>query len=489
MSMNPTDGPPSDLVELLAMSEEYWETQAIPVLSEYVRIPCLSPEFDSKWEERGEIKRAAELLRKWASERAIEGLTVELVELPGLTPVILAEVAATGSPAGDEGAGDRPTLLYGHLDKQPPLGEWREGLGPFQPVREGDRLFGRGTADDGYSIFAALGAIELAQRAGMAHGRCVAIIEASEESGSPHLSAYLEALSGRLGPAGPALVICLDSGAATYDTLWYTTSLRGLVAAIVKVAVLAEGVHSGSAGAVVPDSFRLLRQLLSRIEDERSGEVLLASCAVTIPEARRHEAEATVDELGPGTLDHFPTVPNLRLANGASPADQLLARSWLASIALVGVDGAPAIEDAGNVLRPYTAVKIAMRIPPSSSSAAVADELVRLLTSDPPDGAQVEVTDVVAADGFHAPQAAWWLAKATEEASAAYFGSRPRGMGEGGTIPFLSELLSTYPEAQFLVTGVLGPDSNAHGPNEMLHIPTAKRLTAAIAHVLAQVPH
>lgn len=472
-------------MDLLALSEEYWEQEALPVLSDYTRIPCLSPEFDSEWEAHDEIGRAATLLEDWASKRPIDGLSVEMLRLPGLTPLIVAEVAPSATGGRAESA---PTLLYGHLDKQPPLGAWRSGLGPFEPVREDDRLYGRGTADDGYSIFAALGAIEIAQRADKPHGRCVAIIEASEESGSPHLGAYLGALSDRLGSDGPGLVVCLDSGAASYDRLWSTTSLRGLVAATITVRVLAEGIHSGGGGGLVPDSFRLLRQVLSRIEDEKTGEILLESCGVDVPPARRAEAETLLRELGETVLGHFPTVAGLRLANGKDAVGQLLARSWEAALAFVGIDGVPAVADAGNVLRPFTEARIAMRIPPSASAEAVSHELVGRLTNEPPEGAIVEVSEVVPANGFDAPTTADWLSKSSAEASLAYFGAPGRTMGEGGTIPFLSTLLSSYPQAQFLVTGVLGPESNAHGPNEMLHIPTAKRLTAAVAHVLSQTP-
>ncbi len=468
--------------ELATLSAEYWEKEALPVLAEYTRLPCLSPEYDEAWAGHGHIERAAELLSQWAASRPIEGLQVALSQLPGLTPVILAEVPAHGRHGDDEA----PVLLYGHFDKQPPLGAWREGLGPFEPVREGDRLYGRGTADDGYSIFAALGAIELAQATGAGHPRCIAIIEGSEESGSPHLPAYLEALGERLGEAGPSLVVCLDSGAASYDRLWTTTSLRGLLGATITVKVLEEGIHSGAGGGLVPDSFRLLRQLFSRIEDEKTGEVLLPSCRVEVPAGRVAEAAELASVVDDG--DRFPAVPGLRLGNGVGAAERLLARSWQASLAYVGIEGLPPIEEAGNVLRPYTKAKIAMRIPPSSDSKRAAEELLQALTTDPPEGAEVRVDDIVPADGFDAPETAPWLAAAVKAASEAYFGAPSGAMGEGGTIPFLSALLGSYPSAQFLVTGVLGPQSNAHGPNEMLHIPTAKALTACVAHVLSQIP-
>jgi acetylornithine deacetylase/succinyl-diaminopimelate desuccinylase-like protein len=478
----------SALASLLSSSDQYWEADVLPVLSEYIRIPCLSPEFDIAWKDNGHVDRAAQLLCDWARSRPIGGLSVDLVELPGLTPVIIAEVASS------RGAADTspPTLLYGHLDKQPPLGAWRDGLGAFEPVREGDRFFGRGAADDGYSLFAALGAIELCQHSGIGHGRCIIIIEASEESGSPHLGAYLGGLGDRLGPAGPGLVVCLDSGATTYDRLWSTTSLRGLVAATLTVSVLTEGIHSGSGGGVVPDSFRLVRHLLDRIEDPTTGEVLLGSCRAAIPTTRQHEAKALADELGESAMDAFPVISDTATVkshpSSSELTERLLARTWHASIAYVGMDGMPPVADAGNVLRPYTTLKLAMRIPPSAEAAVVARELVEALGGKTPPGSTVQVTDVVPADGFDAPETAAWLEQASDEASMAYFGAPGRKMGEGGTIPFLAELSGSYPSSQFLVTGVLGPESNAHGPNEMLHLPTAKRLTASVAHVLSEVP-
>ncbi len=469
---------------VLEKAGELVETTWMAPLDAYTRVPCLSPDFDTEWQESGHLARAAELLAAWARSRSLPGAAVDVVGLPGLTPVILVDIPpSSGSTAGRAG---KATLLYGHLDKQPPLGKWREGLDPFVPLREGDRLYGRGVADDGYSIFAALGAVELASGLPGGHGRCVVIIEASEESGSPHLRAYLDELDHRLGPGGPGLVVCLDSGCLSYDRLWTTTSLRGIVAATIRVDVLSEGVHSGSAGGVVPSSFRVLRQLLSRIEDERTGEIRLPELLAEVPARRRREAEELVDTLGDRALEAFPTVPGLRL-EGSDPLERVLRRSWSPSLAFVGIDGVPAVQDGGNVLRPFTACKIAMRLPPSADAGRAADRLREVLLGDPPEGARVTV-EVTGERGFDAPPAAGWLERAIEDASRAYFGGPSGKLGEGGTIPFLSTLLERFPEAQFLVTGVLGEGSNAHGPNEMLHLPTAKRLTASVAHVLSQVP-
>jgi acetylornithine deacetylase/succinyl-diaminopimelate desuccinylase-like protein len=523
---------------LLEAADRLFEQDALAVLEEYVAIPCLSPDFDAEWEAHGYIEAATQLLAGWARSRPLPGLTVEVAKLPGLTPVILAEVPATagyagggqgsagGGSAGGGSAGARddgsagggdngsagggsagggdgsagggdssgaagvtdagPVLLYGHLDKQPPLGAWREGLDPYVAVRDGDHLYGRGTADDGYSIFAALGSLQALHESSLAHGRCIVLIEASEESGSPHLGAYLEALGPRLGPNGPVLVVCLDSGCPTYDRLWATTSLRGLLSAEIRVDVLTEGVHSGAAGGVVPSSFRILRRLLDRIEDADTGDVLVEECAAVVPGVRRAEAEALVASLGEGAVDAFPTVPGLRLG-GRDAVERVLRRTWSASVAFVGVDGVPSLRDGGNVLRPFTTGKIAMRLPPSVDAEAAAKRVADVLRSDPPDGARVTVV-AEGARGFDAPEMAPWLSEAVADASTAYFGQPVGAAGEGGTIPFLSTLQQRYPSAQFLVTGVLGPESNAHGPNEILHLPTAKRVTASVAHVLSQTP-
>ena len=438
--------------------------------------------FDASWAENGEIDRAARLLSEWAASRPLPGCSVELVEREGLTPAIIADVPAT--PGAEGGL---VTLLYGHLDKQPPLGSWRKGLDPFVAVRDGDRLYGRGTADDGYAIFAALGALEALAACNRAHGRCVVLIEASEESGSPHLAPYLEDVENRIGGRGPGLVVCLDSGCATYDRLWKTTSLRGAIVATLKVEVLDEGVHSGIAGGVVPSSFRLLRQLLSRLEEEGTGDILVEECCAQ-PTARiRATAEAMTAALGEVAAGEFPTVASLELS-GSNAADRILRVTWMPALEVTGIDGVPSVQDGGNVLRPYTKAKLSMRLPPPVDPHAAAEALARTLTADPPQGARVTVDVLSAARGFDAPTEADWLSLAVDEASEDLFGRPAGAMGEGGTIPFLAELGEHFPDAQFLVTGVLGPGSNAHGPNEMLDLKTARRVTAAVAHVLGSLP-
>jgi len=479
MVVDPSHSEPKVLASYV---DDLWEDSVVGTLASYVAIRCLSPDFDPTWAAHGEIARAARLLSEWAASRPVPGCVVEIVEHEGLTPAIIADV-----PASPGAATQLTSLLYGHLDKQPPLGSWREGLDPFVAVREGERLYGRGTADDGYSIFAAIGAVEALSATGTPHGRCVVLIEASEESGSAHLGSYLAEVEARIGAPGPGLVVCLDSGCATYDRLWNTTSLRGLLVATVTVEVLSEGVHSGLAGGVVPDSFRLLRQLLSRIEDEKTGDMLVPECLAEPPARYRTAAEKMVAELGEASLNEFPTVGSLELS-GRTAVDRLLRRTWMPSLAVTGVDGLPSVNDGGNVLRPFTTLKIALRLPPSVDPDRAGEAVARALSADPPQGAAVKPVVVSAAPGFDAPAPPEWLVRAVDEASRALFGRAAGAMSEGGTIPFLAALASRFPAAHFLVTGVLGPDSNAHGPNEMLDLVTARRLTAAVAHVLASAP-
>jgi acetylornithine deacetylase/succinyl-diaminopimelate desuccinylase-like protein len=458
--------------------DKSWDDDIVPVLHDYIRIPNVSVAYDAGWAEAGHMTRATELLRQWCERHVTEHLedaTVEVHEIEGRTPLLLVDV-----PAAGDGGSEDTVLLYGHLDKQPPFSGWREGLGPWEPVLDGDRLYGRGGADDGYSTFSAVTALEAVRAAGGSHHRSVVLIEASEESGSRDLPDHLEALGDRLGE--PSLVICLDSWCADYDRLWTTTSLRGLVSLFVEIEVLTEGVHSGSAGGVVPSTFRILRQLLDRIEDSASGELLLPQLHVDIPDERLRQIAATAPELGDFAA-RYPFVDGTQ-PMFATTEQMLVARTWRPSLEVVGIEGAPPPGEAGNVLRPSTAVKISVRLPPTADALVAAEALERRLSADPPYGARVTVRRDSAEAGWHAPPELPWLARAIDAASTATFGQGARSLGEGGTIPFMGMLGREFPRAQFVVTGVLGPESNAHGPNEFLHLPTARRVTTAVAHLL-----
>jgi acetylornithine deacetylase/succinyl-diaminopimelate desuccinylase-like protein len=462
-----------DKAHAQAFSERVWEQEIIPTLTEYIRIPNKSPGFDREWREHGHMDRAAALIEQWCRAQPVPGLTVEVVRLEGRTPVIFMEIP---------GKSDDTVLLYGHLDKQPEMTGWAEGKGPWDPVREGDKLYGRGGADDGYAAFASIAALRLLAEQGLPHARCVVLIEACEESGSFDLPAYIDALAARIGK--PSLVVCLDSGCGNYDQLWTTTSLRGLVGGTLEVRVLREGVHSGGGSGIVASSFRILRQLLSRIEDERTGKILLDALHTEIPSARIAQAEAAAEVLGEGVYTELPW------ATGTRPLvddhkELLLNRTWRPTLCVTGVEGIPPLGSAGNVLRPYTKLKLSIRIPPRVDPKAAADAVKRALEADPPYGAAVSFTISEPSSGWDAPPLAPWLEAAMQRASEAFFGRPAMAFGEGGTIPFMGMLGEKFPEAQFLITGVLGPQSNAHGPNEFLHIGVGKKLTACVASVIA----
>ena len=462
---------------LLDSLESRFLTDALPTLSEYITIPCLSPAFDPEWSAHGFLDQAAELFREWSLKRRIPGMEISLRTITGRTPALFIVVPA--SPGVDESLGT--TLLYGHLDKQPPLGTWSEGLGPFVPVRSGDLFYGRGAADDGYALFAALGAIEALCDSGRPHGRCVVLIEASEESGSPDLEAHLHAVTADLGTVD--LVICLDSGALDYERLWITTSLRGNLIATVKVEVLTSGVHSGEAGGVIPSSFRILRQLLQRIEDAETGEILLPELSARPPASALAAAASLSAELDDPLSRHFPTTEHLHLM-GRDGAERLVRQSWSAALEVTGISGIPPVAEGGNVLRSSTTAKLSLRLPPSVDATRAQAALTRALKSDPPSNATITVTSEEPAQGWVAREPARWLAHALDAASRETFDQPPGFLGEGGSIPFLASLGLRFPDAQFIATGVLGPGSNAHGIDESLHLPCTLRVAASIALIL-----
>lgn len=466
-----------DLSAVAAQTERTWEQEILPSLQDYIAIPCLSPLFDKNWVENGYMEQAVVLVEDWCRAREIAGLTVEVVRLEGRTPMIFMEI-----PAFDyAGPREDTVLLYGHIDKQPEMVGWREDLGPWKPVIEGDRLYGRGGADDGYAAFASLAAIEAVQQNGGQHQRCVLMIEACEESGSPDLPFYIDHLTDRLGDV--SLVVCLDSGAGDYDRVWSTTSLRGMVAGDLRVEISSEGVHSGDASGIMPSSFRILRLLLDRIEDSANGKLLADSMHAEIPGARVAQARALVDILGDEIRTAYPLLEGVE-AMDTDLAELILNRTWRPTLSVTGSGGMPPLADAGNVLRPFTALKLSFRLPPTVDNKVAKKQICEIFETNPPYGAKVSFHAEKGANGWDAPELAPWLEDSVALGSREFFDAEPAYMGEGGSIPFMGLLGDKYPKAQFLITGVLGPGANAHGPNEFLHIPMVKRLTSCVSVVL-----
>ncbi|RDZ28186.1 M20/M25/M40 family metallo-hydrolase [Lysobacter silvisoli] len=461
-----------DFPALRHIIAQRWQDDLLPALQDYIAIPCQSPAFDPDWQAEGHMNRAVALMRDWARGRLadVPGASVEVLTLPGRTPVLLVDVPGEGAPV----------LVYGHLDKQPPMDGWSHGRDAWTPSLEGERLYGRGGADDGYALFATVLAVQALREQGLAHPRCIALIEACEESGSYDLPHYIDHLAPRIG--APAAVVALDAGCGSYDRLWLTTSLRGQVAGTLRVRVLEEGVHSGDASGVVASPLRIVRQLLARLEDADSGEIAEAF-QVAIPQARRTQARDAAPALDGGLHAQLPLADGLRPVR-EDPADEILNRAWRAQLAVTGLDGLPAVADAAAVMVPALALKLSLRLPPTLDAEVAAARLQTLLQADPPYGAQVEFQVDMVSQGWHAPASAPWLAQSLSAASQASFGEPEAWIGGGGGIPFLAMLGQRYPQAQFVVTGVLGPQSNAHGPNEFLHLPTARRITEVLARLL-----
>ncbi len=466
-----------DRATLTGTVRTLWERDILPGLSDLVAIPAVSEAFDPDWAQHGHLAAAVEHVRAWLAARDLPDASVEVVSLAGKSPLLVADLPAT---PGAEGAGT--VLLYGHLDKQPPVGGWSDGLDPWTPVVRDGRLYGRGAADDGYAGFASAAAVEAVRAAGGEHARCVLLLETGEESGSPDLPDYLELLTPRFGDV--TLVVCLDSGSSDYDRLWLTTSLRGLVQTTVTVRVLEVGQHSGNAGGIVPSSFRVLRTLLDRLEDSATGEVVLPELHAEVPADRLAEAKATVEAVPGAVGAKLPLVPGVALA-GDDELELVLNNAWRPSMAVIGADGLPSPADAGNVLRPYTTLCLSFRLPPTVDASRAQAAVRRALTTDVPYGAQLELSRVESADGWNAPATAPWLQAALDDASDTIFGEPWRTVGLGGSIPLMGMLQQRYPAAQFVVTGVLGPGSNAHVPDESLHLEYARKVTESIALVLA----
>jgi acetylornithine deacetylase/succinyl-diaminopimelate desuccinylase-like protein len=464
-----------------------WDGDIVRQLTDYIAIPAKSPSFDADWAAHGYIERVLQNAATWVEAQKVEGLKLEVVRLPGRTPVLFFEVAASGTTA------TQTVLMYGHLDKQPEFNGWRSDLGPWTPKYEDGKLYGRGGADDGYAVYASIAAVQALKAQNAPHPRIVGIIETCEESGSYDLLPYVDALRPRLGDV--ALVVCLDSGAGNYDQLWITSSLRGMASGVLKVEILTEGVHSGDASGLVPSSFRIMRQVLDRLEDSATGRLLPASFHCEVPADRLAQARATAAILGDEIYKRFPWAhydcggaTTFALPTTTDPVEALLNRTWKPTLSVTGADGFPELKNAGNVLRPYTAFKLSLRLPPLVDAAKAVQELKALLEDNAPYQARVTFEGEGGATGWNAPATVPWFENALNAASQAQFGAPCGYIGQGGTIPLMSMLSQGFPKAQMMVCGVLGPKSNAHGPNEFLHVPYAKKLTAAVAQVIAAFP-
>ena len=460
----------------MSRSDEIWEDSILPSLSEFIEIKALSPLFEPKWAELGELDKTIDLFCNWLDNQGISGMKYETHRIDGKSPVLLVTI---------DGTGPGEVIFYSHLDKQPSKPElWSDGLHPLKAVMRDPWLYGRGTIDDGYWGYLCATSVRLLQEAGTPHPRCTFLIETCEESGSFDLPPYLDALTGDLG--NPDMIVVMDSGGPDYDHIWMTEALRGLVSGTLSVKVSHEGIHSGNSGGSIPSSFRIIRELLDRVEDSKTGEVLIPEMHVEIGEDVQDKANSLAEIVGGSIWEQFPTVDTL-VPVASTTEEMIIAMNWEPTLCVIGADGIPPVQVAGNVLRTNTDLKLSFRIPPGVDSEEVISIVKKILEDDPPFGAEVSFNPDSCADGFHAPPLQGKVRDAIHESSLSLSGLPPLATWTGGTIPFMAMMQRKYPEAMFLCTGTSGPGNNAHGPDEKLHIPSSKRLTVVLSSTISAI--
>ena len=453
--------------------DDTWDKSIIPTMSDYIKIPNKSPSFDKDWQKNGYMEQAVKLLKNWCESQPIEGMTTEIIQIDGRTPLLFIEI---------KGDSDDKVLLYGHYDKQPEFTGWRDDLGPWKPVVEDGKLYGRGSADDGYALFSYLTALQILQQQNIPHANCIIVLEGCEESGSYDLPFYMEKLKHKID--SPSLVVCLDAECGNYDQLWCTSSLRGNLVGVLSVDILSEGVHSGSASGIVPSCFRIARELLNRIEDPKTGNILCSALFTEISKKTMDQTKIASDILSDSIYKKFPWV-SLEENSYETPYDLMLNNTWKPILSVTGADGLPNNEIAGNVLLPNLRLKLSFRLPPPLDTQAAGEKIKKILEHKPPLNCRIKFEPESAMSGWEAPPIEDWLEDSISEASHSFFNKPSVFMGAGVSIPLMGLLSEKFPKAQFLVTGLLGPNSNAHGPNEFMDIETAKKLTGCVAKIIA----
>jgi acetylornithine deacetylase/succinyl-diaminopimelate desuccinylase-like protein len=461
-----------DIVKTEAFVEENFEKNFVEPLSDFVRIPNLTPAFDPEYFTNGLNQQAIKFVKEYAESMKIDGLEFHHYEEEGMCPMVVMTYEGSGAPN---------VMVYGHLDKQPHMEGWREGTGPISPAIIDGKLYGRGASDDGYVPFAVLLAIKNAILQGQTLPRIALVLETEEESGSHDLVPLLEKCNKWIGT--PDFCICLDSGALDYSTLWLTTTLRGMMAFNMKVSIAEGAVHSGISGGAIPETFRIANSLLDRLEDTTTRRLPLFE--VEIPDSFKEEAKHIAELQGEDMYKPFKFLEGCKAMNQDDLAELYLNVNWRPSLAVTGADGMPPISKSGNVVRPSTTLRVSIRLPPGLDSVKALATAEELLLKDVPHGAKVELLSKVTGDGWCMKELSEKTVKVLDQASNNFYGKSCGQYGIGGSIPFLKVLGDKYPQTEILALGVLGPEANAHAPNETLDLPYSKKFIMTLSHVLA----
>ncbi|WP_344789874.1 dipeptidase [Gryllotalpicola daejeonensis] len=443
---------------------------AVADLGGLVRIPSVSwPAFDPTFVAQS-ADAVAELLRGTGVFDTVE---IKRAQKAGFPEGELGHPAVLATRAARNG---KPTiLLYAHHDVQPPGDEANWQTKPFEPTVVGDRLYGRGAADDKAGVVSHVAAIRALAETAAAAGEELEVglavfIEGEEEHGSHSFVNFLE--DNRDALAADVIVVA-DSDNWDIETPNLTVALRGACAFNLTVSTLKHASHSGMWGGAAPDAMLATIKLLSTLWDE-NGSVAVAGLT-------SHDAQTPA-------FDEDELKASAALIDGVSPigTGSVLSRLWFQpSITVTGID-APSIANASNTLVPQATVRISMRVAPGQASADARDALVRHLKANAPFGAKLEFSDVETGDPFLVDTRGW-AARAAKQAMMDAWGKAPVEAGIGGSIPFIADLVRVFPDAQILVTGVEDPDTRAHSPNESLHLGVFKRAILTEALLLARL--
>ena len=460
---------------MLKYSEDQFEPFFIKGLQEFVRVENLTPMVDPEYATNGLVQKAMECVDKWIQGLNIIGLKRHVIHPEGLNPLVVYVVEPS------EGC-TKNIMMYGHLDKQPYGPGWEEGLSPTDPIIRGDFMYGRGSCDDGYSAFACMLAVKALQESGAKWPRVVLTLETEEESGSPCLLALLKEAEPLIGK--PDAMFCMDSGALDYEQLWLTSSLRGVCIVELTVEGGKAGYHSGETGGIIPETFRVVRQLLNRLDDPETGEVC-KEFQVEVPDFKRQEAKFIAGKYGDKIYNKFDVHPGVQYMSQDNVEELYLNKAWRPNLSITGADGLPPCGIAGNVLRPKTTVKCSMRLVPTFDAHQANQIFEEKLTKNVPYNAKVTLKGGHAGSGWCQKQLEPWLQTAFEQSAQKFFDGTPVGtFGEGGSIPFLKELERKYPATQIVALGCCGPESNIHGPNEKINLVYVKKIIKTLGHLL-----
>lgn len=458
---------------------QLFEEQTLPGIMDYIRIPNVSPNYDPQWDTNGNQEKAVSFLANWVLSQNLKGLSLSIYKEKKRTPFIYIEV--NPSRVSDK----RTVLMYGHFDKQPAYTGWSDGLGPTTPVIKDGKLYGRGSTDDGYALFGIITAIKTCQRINLPLPRIVIIVEGAEESYIEDLNFYLSALKTKIGT--PDFIVCLDSGSEDYKRLWLTTSLRGNCAIDLTVKTLKVGMHSGGGTGFVADSYFILRRLLDRIENSDTGEIIIPESKVPLPKNRENEIRRLVTIVKDDYIKNYPFFENTQPIH-KELFDLVVNNTWQSTLAITGADGFPEASTAGNVLRPFSSVRLSFRFPPGVDTQKVGESIVEILSKDPPYNAIVEAKLLSFGNGWNLDEKNYsnQLKIVLNNASKRYFNNETEAFGEGGSIPFVQTFNQAYPNADLAVMGVAGPGSSIHGPDENLDLEFCRKFICCIAHMLSE---